>query len=609
MSQETVSSDADDKAPDEKALVGKAPDEMTPAEMTPVDKTPIDQGPEPLDHGPARRSRWRPWMTLVVVVLFLGQMAVGMITAARQQATTVDEPVYIGTAVVYLHDHSYAYNFEHPPLAKLIIASGLAFTDVKLQKPYPTGQWALGHQALFENGNDATRVLFHARLPMIVLTLLFGLVVFAFARDLTGPIGGLIALALYAFSPDVIAYGSLANVDMPAAGFLLTTLWLLWRARSRPYLYLPLAGLALGASVASKMSSLPAVPIAALLVLLSVWHASRAHHLGKRRALRTLAIGVVASAGVVAISIGVVWATYLIIDPSMHWVSPQNVGPLTGIKANVTNLLPYPLSFRDGMRYQFNLEHGTYSGFLFGEAYVGAKWYYLLAALLIKEPIGMLVLWLLGTVAVLAVPRLRAVAPYVLVPTLLLTGVALTGSRNWGVRYAIFVPVILAVVAAAVLAFRRRWVHVVAGLLAAYVAVSSLNAFPYYIAYSNEAFGGVDGTHKVLTDSNVDWGQDLSRLGKVLQEKYPGQPVFLIYKGRAEPAYYKIDARDPYRVPLDQVHGVIAISERCLAVEVIACFPAKYIKPADAVKQLDGILSTSKKGELVGGSIQIYYRP
>ena len=75
------------------------------------------------------------------------------------------------------------------------------------------------------------------------------------------------ALALYAFSPDVIAHGSLATLDVPAAGFLLTSVWLLWRARRRPLRYLPLAGLALGAALATQMSALPAVPVLLLLVL------------------------------------------------------------------------------------------------------------------------------------------------------------------------------------------------------------------------------------------------------------------------------------------------------------------------------------------------------
>src|SRR6185503_2793188 len=95
-----------------------------------------------------------------------------------------------------------------------------------------------------------------ARLPVIVLTLLFGLVVFAFVWDLTGPAGGLVALALYTLSPDVIANGSLATLDVPATGFLLTACWLLWRARQRPRRYLPPAGVALGAALATKMSTL-----------------------------------------------------------------------------------------------------------------------------------------------------------------------------------------------------------------------------------------------------------------------------------------------------------------------------------------------------------------
>jgi hypothetical protein len=97
----------------------------------------------------------------------------------------------------------------------------------------------LGNDVFYQEGNNE-RSMFLARLPMLILTMLFGLVVFAFARDLVGPAGGLVALTLYAFSPDVIAHGSLAGVGMPVAGFLLTMLWLLWRGRRRPYVYLPL---------------------------------------------------------------------------------------------------------------------------------------------------------------------------------------------------------------------------------------------------------------------------------------------------------------------------------------------------------------------------------
>ena len=66
----------------------------------------------------------------------------------------------------------------------------------------------------------------------------------------------------------------------------------------------------------------------------------------------------------------------------------------------------------------------------------------------------------------------------------------------------------------AVVALRWRWAHVVTAVLVLFVAVSSLRTFPYYLPYSNEAFGGPARTHLHLHDSNVDWGQDLGRLGR-----------------------------------------------------------------------------------------------
>src|SRR3954471_15095328 len=242
--------------------------------------------------------RW--WFALVVVAL-LAEMAIAMLTTAVEQSPTIDEPVYAGTAVVYLEQHSLRYNPEPPPLGKLIIATGLAFAGAHLDPAFTGDQTQLGRRVLYESGADPGRLLLAARLPVIVLTLLFGLVVFAFARDLTGPAGGVTALALYAFSPDLIAHGSLATLDVPVAGFLLTSAWLVWRARRRPVLYLPLAGLALGAAVATKMSALAAVPVLLLLVVLFVWYARRT----SSRTVRVLGLGVAAAVTVGLIAVAV----------------------------------------------------------------------------------------------------------------------------------------------------------------------------------------------------------------------------------------------------------------------------------------------------------------
>ncbi|MGP3923356.1 ArnT family glycosyltransferase [Streptomyces sp. 8N616] len=537
--------------------------------------------------------RHRRWLFGLGVVVLLAQMAFAMVTTAVEQSPTIDEPVYAGTAVVYQQQHSLRYNPEHPPLGKLIMGTGLAFADAHLDPAFSGGQTALGRRLLYESGNDPRQLLLSARLPVIVLTLLFGLVVLAFARDLVGAVGGLSALALYAFSPDIIAHGSLATLDVPAAGFLLTSVWLLWRARRRPRLCLPLAGVALGAAVATKMSALPAVPVLLLLVVLSVWYARRTHDLGTRRTARLLALGAAAAVVVALVAVVVVWATYLAVDPRLRWTAPENLPVTRGLRGLVVDWLPFPQPYRDGMLIQFRFENAPWHGFLFGRHYVGSLWYYLPAALLVKTPLGMLALWPAGAVAVVTVPRLRPAALYVLVPTAVLLAAAMNGSRDFGVRYAVFVPMFLAVAAACVVAFRWRWAHVVTAALALFVAVSSLRTYPYYLPYSNEAFGGPSKTHLRLHDSNVDWGQDLGRLADRLRQRYPDEKIWLVYKGSGVPSSYGIDASDPRKVSPNEVHGLLVVSDSSIA---------------KATGRLAALIEGAEPIDEVGHSITIYRR-
>ncbi|MEU1040681.1 phospholipid carrier-dependent glycosyltransferase [Streptomyces sp. NPDC005907] len=521
-------------------------------------------------------------------------MAFAMVSTAVRQTPTIDEPVYAGTAVVYVQQHSLRYNPEHPPLGKLLIGSGLALARPHLDPGFTGGQTALGRHLLYESGNDPGRLLLWARLPVIVLTLLCGLVVFAFARDLAGPRGGLVALALYAFSPDLIAHGSLATLDVPAAAFLLTSVWLVWRARRRPGLCLLPAAVALGAALATKMSVLAAVPVVLCLVVGSVWAAQGGRASGARGRARRLGVGVASAAGVALVAVAVVWAAYLAVDPRLRWTAPAGVPDVRGTRGLIAGRLPFPRPYQDGMRIQFGFEYATWEGFLLGRHYRGSLWYYLPVALLIKTPLGMLALWSAGAASLVAVPRLRAAAPYVLVCPAVLLGAAMLGSRDLGVRYAIFLPVFLAVAAASVTVWRRRWSQPVTAALAAFVAVSSLLTYPYYLPYSNEAFGGPAGTRLRLHDSNVDWGQDLGRLADRLRTRYPGERVWLVYKGSGVPAFYGIRASDPRKVPPASVHGLLVVSDSAAA---------------KAEGRLAELLAGSRPVDDVGHSITLYRRP
>ncbi|SDG55870.1 Dolichyl-phosphate-mannose-protein mannosyltransferase [Lentzea fradiae] len=489
---------------------------------------------------PAPATPRRGRLFALVAFLLLAQMAIAMVTTAVQQTPTIDEPVYIGAAVTYVEEGSLRYNQEHPPLGKLVMATGLAFTGIAFERGFTGDQTEFGRHVLYESGNDPQHLLLLARLPVIVLTLLFGVVVLLFARDLTGNAGGLVALGLYAFSPDLIAHGSLATLDVPSAGFVLTAVWLLWRARENA-VHLPLAGLALGAALATKMNTLAVVPV----VLFLAWRS--------RGQVRPVAV-------VALVAVAVVWASYAVVDPSQV----------------------FPLPYLEGLGLQFGFEDRVWGGYLFGTHYEGSHWYYLPAALLVKTPLGALLLWAAGTAAVVRRPQ----ALYVLLPAAVLLAAAMTGNRDLGVRYAIFVPMFLAV-AAAFVADRRF-----AAPAVAVVAASSLWAFPYYLPYSNELFGGPSKTHLHLHDSNVDWGQDLGRLAERL-ERHSGERLWLVYKGAGVPEHYGIHAEDPGKVPADLVRGVLVVSDTAIA---------------KADERLQALLDTSAPIDVVGHSITIFRR-
>jgi hypothetical protein len=126
-----------------------------------------------------------------------------------------------------------------------------------------------------------------------------------------------------------------------------------------------------------------------------------------------------------------------------------------------------------------------------------------------------------------------------------------------------------------------------------FVAVSSLRAYPYYLPYSNEAFGGPAGTHLYLHDSNVDWGQDLGRLADRLRDRYPGEEVWLAYKGSGVPSYYGIRASDPLAVPPDRVHGLLVVSDSWIAKDDPRLAP---------------LIASSEPVDEVGHSITIFRR-
>ena len=91
---------------------------------------------------------------------------------------------------------------------------------------------------------------------------------------------------------------------------------------------------------------------------------------------------------------------------------------------------------------------------------------------------------------------------------------------------------------------RHRSLAVLVAILIVFHAASSVRAFPNYIPYANELWGGPARTHEILADSNVDWGQGLVALKQYI-DRHQVQNCWFAYFGQliVDVSYYGIPCK------------------------------------------------------------------
>jgi hypothetical protein len=111
---------------------------------------------------------------------------------------------------------------------------------------------------------------------------------------------------------------------------------------------------------------------------------------------------------------------------------------------------------------------------------------------------------------------------FLLLPPAVYFCAALFSGINYGVRHILPVYPFL-IVLIAFCAWDTAQGHRAAAAFVAFVlifhAASSARAFPNYISYSNELWGGPQDAHRILADSNVDWGQGLKAMKRYIDQR------------------------------------------------------------------------------------------
>lgn len=164
----------------------------------------------------------------LIAILMLGIMFILLFFSAWGDSATMDELAHIPAGYSYLALRDFRLNPEHPPLIKDLAAFPLLYldlnfpTDVKAWKEDINGQWDMGKIFLYESGNNADKILHFSRFPIMLLALLFGWLLFKWAKNLYGSKVGLLTLFFFAFSPTFLAHSRYVTTDLAAAfGFFI----------------------------------------------------------------------------------------------------------------------------------------------------------------------------------------------------------------------------------------------------------------------------------------------------------------------------------------------------------------------------------------------------
>ena len=578
-------------------------------------------------------------IALLAMIAFV-TMVIGNIVST---SPTSDETVHLAGGYTYLRTGEYRLNAEHPPLLKKLAALPLLGMSVwPFDRPgegtqfqpllheawvmalsKPTGHWTYAHHFLYgvrdatlqrlgkspgtlptterlakaDFLNDAGAMFRRARMAMILPALLLAAVIFLWSRELWGWWGAALSTLLFAFDPNFIAHTGLVTTDVGASCFFAAAVWFFWRATRRfTWRDAILFALSFALAQVSKFSAVLLLPIVFILAFHS------------RRKLRDVAI-LIALAGVVTIV--TIWAAYgfrftmvkspeaqaaeeevvktRLIDPTLEapgrwptghphlrntleeWAATKALQPQYAPEQppfeavrRIMSTRPLPLSARIIVFFETHrflpetYLHGlavvrlgslARSTFLNGQQSTQGFRSYFFWTTLYKTPLPLLAALIAGLVVAFR-RRVPGALPFLVWPVVVLVGVAVLSSINIGHRHILPAFPFLYIACGALALVWQQWperkrlvtaIAVIALLLIPTLVVFSIPLSPMWgrhLSYMNEVAGGPVHGWKRLIDSNLDWGQDLPRLDAFLREQGAQEPVTLLYFGTAEPQYY-----------------------------------------------------------------------
>lgn len=548
-----------------------------------------------------------------IVAAILLVMFVLSIFVSRGDAAIMDEVAHIPAGYSYVKLHDYRLNPEHPPLLKDLAGISLQFLHVTFptNEQYWTtaanGQWDAGWKFIYLPGNNTDQLIFWARFPFILLSLLLGWMIFKWAKELFGTNAGLLALSLYAFDPNILGHNHYVTTDLGVAAFCIFAFYFFTKYLQNPtWKATLLAGIFLGFAQLAKFSAVLLFPIFGLALLIYIF--ARKDKLPqsilgsfriKKRRLQAFYHYAVSFVLIVIICFALIWVVYeaniykMPVEKMHQLINTQLYGGSQNIAAKYLHkmadnpvLRPYSQYFI-GFFMVFGRVEGGNTTYFFGQVTNQSFRAYFPMVFLIKETIPLLILLLtaisFGSYMFLRnnladFPKhvwknLKNYLEQHITETAMLLFIALyayvsiTGNLNIGFRHLFpILPLMYILISKEIIVLcqklrgpaRKIYAGIIT-LLVIWLIAETAFAYPFYLAYFNETIGGSKNGYLYVTDSNVDWGQDLKRLAQWVDDNQINK-IHVDYFGGGDVGHYLGGKAIIWHSDLGQEPGWYAVS-------------------------------------------------
>ena len=526
---------------------------------TKIESTPAAI-PAPAEVPPAaKRSRFGWIIPALLSVLFLVQC----LWFVNTQSLSNDEPLHILAGLDAWRLHRFERWNDHPPIVFLIGTLPLLLNhgDIDIQ---PEARKADGITPSPE------AVAWGGRITNVLFGLLFGLLLWFTARRFFSEGAANFALALYALSPSLIANFSIACNDgvLALVAFGSALMLAHWRKKQSWNRTIALA-LVLGVLLSTKFSAPPLFLLALGLVLILKPETIEFHprNWNWRQAFAILALSFVTVWGVLFFH-----STKVTVKDNMVTAtSPNRTKGATGalhVPINATFYIPAG-EYLEGMGRVANHLKLGHPSYLLGQIKKSGGWKtYFPIVVGLKWPPIVLALFLIAAFLA-ATKRIRFPREMLLMlifPAFYFL-VAIFSKVDLGERHILLVYPFALLCIAGLWQFaqqRRAILYALVALLALQ-AIDISRYAPDYLSYFTP-FVNPATSYKLVSDSNVDWGQGLIALRKY-QQQHPNEDIHLAYFGTIDPSLYGI--RYTPLEPNTPVSGTVIVSATHLSGQLL----------------------------------------